>query len=234
MLREPPRGEGRPSGPGALILSDRTLLQFASDWLRQAHAPGRETRLLVGIAGIPGSGKSTLASRLLEEMERQEPGAAVLIPMDGFHLPHARIEALGVTHLKGAPRTFAARRYVALLEAARRPDFLAAFPIYDRSAHDPVYTGRAEHRLTDRTRVVLTEGNYLLLNASPWNGLGDVLEETLFLDTPLDQAREWLIQRHQNGGRSLVEAEARWQQDRTNAALILAESRHADWVVRWS
>ncbi len=76
---------------------------------RRLATPG--TRRVLGIAGPPGAGKSTLAARLVERLG----GLAVLVPMDGFHLAQAELECLGRARRKGAPDTFDAAGYAALL-----------------------------------------------------------------------------------------------------------------------
>src|SRR5579871_97934 len=71
--------------------------------------PGRRA---LGIAGGPGVGKSTLAQQLVAELGP----VAAYVPMDGFHMKHAKLEELGTVAYKGAPQTF---------EAGAFADFLA-------------------------------------------------------------------------------------------------------------
>src|SRR6185295_16395920 len=52
---------------------------------------GRGERAILGIAGAPGGGKSTLAAALVAELGE----AAVLVPMDGFHLAQAELVRQG-------------------------------------------------------------------------------------------------------------------------------------------
>ncbi|NEE58978.1 nucleoside/nucleotide kinase family protein, partial [Streptomyces sp. SID8455] len=91
-------------------------LADATDRARRLAETGQ--RRVLGIAGPPGAGKSTLAERLTEALE----GRAVLVPMDGFHLAGAELERLGRADRKGAPDTFDAPGYAALLRRLRDPD----------------------------------------------------------------------------------------------------------------
>ncbi|MEU1126998.1 ATP-binding protein, partial [Streptomyces sp. NPDC005899] len=97
-------------------------------------AAGR--RRILGIAGPPGAGKSTLAARLVEDLR----GRAVLVPMDGFHLAQAELERLGRAGRKGAPDTFDAAGFAALLRrlrGPRTPETVYA-PTFDRTLEEPI------------------------------------------------------------------------------------------------
>lgn len=212
----------------AVTLTDEAIASLAGELVRRGRAM-RGERLLVGIAGIPGSGKSTLAERLTAHMAE----GAALVPMDGFHLTNAQLAAAGLAERKGAPETFDALRYIATLRRFRDPATTGAFPIYDRSLHEPVVPGDGPHLVTAQTHVILTEGNYLLLDERPWRALGEVLEETWWLGTPIERARRWIKQRHQAVGRSEAEAERRTGYDVGNMRRVLARMREPERVVCW-
>ena len=93
---------------------------------RELARDGR--RRVLGLAGPPGSGKSTLAARLVERLD----GAAVLVPMDGFHLAGAELARLGRADRKGAPDTFDAAGYAALLARLRVPRLVARHVAFGR------------------------------------------------------------------------------------------------------
>src|SRR6476659_9979794 len=118
---------------------------------------GGHSRALLGIAGAPGAGKSTLAEQLAA---RIGPGA-VVVPMDGFHLHDDELARLGLGDRKGAPETFDVEGYVALLARLREETAHTVWaPAFDRARELSVAGAigvRPEHRL------VVTEGNYLLL-----------------------------------------------------------------------
>ncbi len=111
---------------------------------------------------------------------------------------------------------------------------MGTFPIYDRRVHDPVWRDLPDQRLEPTTRIIVTEGNYLLLNQQPWSRLEGVLDETWWLETPAAIARQWLLGRHIRGSRSAQEAEAHLRRsDDANAALVMSGSRVADLRLRW-
>ena len=75
-------------------------------------------RVVIGIAGCPGAGKSTLAGWLAEHLTAAGL-PAVWVPMDGFHLADVELERLGRRDRKGAPDTFDALGFAALLRRVR-------------------------------------------------------------------------------------------------------------------
>ncbi len=150
-----------------------------------------DRRLLVAIAGAPASGKSTLSERLHHHLGGDEAGA-VVVPMDGYHFDDAILSARGLLPRKGAPETFDTGGFKRTLEAIRTDDDDVYVPVFDR--HLELSRGSARC-VSKRHRIVLVEGNYLLLNQSPWNQLAGLFDLTLFIDTPLAVLEKRLFQR---------------------------------------
>ncbi|MGO4957981.1 nucleoside/nucleotide kinase family protein [Luteococcus sp. Sow4_B9] len=187
----------------------------------------RSGRVIVGIAGAPGAGKSHLA----EEIRRAIPGT-VVVGMDGFHLAHSVLLERGRAEAKGAPETFDAHGYVALLERIRAhgPDPVWA-PEFRRDVEDAI-AGAVE--VPASARLVVTEGNYLLLPQAPWSRIPALCDEVWFV-APDEQVRvQQLIRRHVEHGRDEETARARalTGTDGVNAKLVQATGHRADAQVR--
>ncbi len=203
------------------VAADEALV---APWLERT-AGGR---VMLGLAGVPGSGKSTFAARLVAAAEHLAgPGVAAVVPQDGFHLPQAVLVERGWTARKGAPWTFDAAGFVALLQRlVAEPAVAHPAPLYDRERHDVVPDAVT---IAPAARLLVVEGNYLLLTEEPWARVPALLDAIWYLDVPPSVARQRLLARHLAGGRSLAEAERRIAaNDAPNAALIRAVSARAD------
>jgi len=190
-------------------------------------AAGR--RVLVGVVGAPGSGKSTLARRLANRLTA-DGLPAVRVPMDGFHLADVALAERRLLDRKGAPETFDAHGYLALLRRIRNEtghDVLA--PGFERDLEQPI---AASVTVAPAHRVVVTEGNYLLDEADPWPLVRAELDTVWFVDLDDDRRRSRLVDRHVRYGRTREEAQA-WVDsvDEPNAARVLAQRSAADLVV---
>ncbi|KKK04736.1 nucleoside/nucleotide kinase family protein [Micromonospora sp. HK10] len=184
-------------------------------------------RQLLGIAGAPGAGKSTLAERIAAEVGP----AARLVPMDGFHLAQSALARLGRAGRKGAPDTFDVNGYVSTLRRLRRLEPTSVWaPEFRRDLEEPV-AGAIE--VPPEVRLVVTEGNYLLLRDDPWEEVRTLLHEVWFLDLDAELRVRRLVARHEAYGKSPAEARA-WAlgSDETNAARVAGTAGHADLVVR--
>lgn len=181
-------------------------------------------RLRIAIAGPPGAGKSTLAEALVARLNRDGPQAA-LVPMDGFHLDNALLRKRDLLQRKGAPETFDAAGFLHLVQRlGTEPEVV--LPLFDRVL-DIAVAGAAE--VTAETRIVVVEGNYLLLDAALWDQLAPFWDLTVFLDVDREELERRLIQRWLDHGHDPSAARARaLSNDIPNARRVLAESRPAD------
>ncbi len=133
-------------------------------------------RVFVGVAGSPGSGKSTLAAAVRDRVNAAAGApVAVVLPMDGFHYPRAALADFPdpdeARRRRGAPWTFDADAFVAAVAEARaNRDAVTRVPEFDHEVHDPE-PGKIAIEPTHK--IVLVEGNYLLLNDLPWRRLWD-------------------------------------------------------------
>ncbi|KNZ31353.1 MAG: fructose transporter [Methylibium sp. NZG] len=183
-------------------------------------------RTLLGLVGPPGAGKSTLALAL----QRAFADVSQVVPMDGFHLANVELQRLGRTGRKGAPDTFDAAGYAALLQRLRsqRADETVYAPEFRREIEEPVAGAIA---VLPQTRLVIAEGNYLLLAEAPWAGVAALLDETWYVDVDDRLRTDRLLRRHEQFGRS-AQAAQDWVRgtDEPNARLIAATRSRAQWV----
>jgi pantothenate kinase len=201
-------------------------MRFA-DLVTRARALGQDNRALLGICGAPGAGKSTLAERLVTALGEE----AVYVGMDGFHLAQVELARLNRTARKGAPDTFDAAGYVNLLTRLKTDRTTTVYaPQFRREIEEPIAGAVPIH---PTHRIVVTEGNYLLLQEEPWRQVRSLLTETWFLSPDETLRRERLIARHQSFGRTLPEAQERTLgSDERNAVLINATLPTADLVLK--
>ncbi len=197
---------------------------------RVERAAFGSSRFLLGIAGSPGSGKTTLAAALVAALNARRPGGAVALPMDGFHLANRTLDRLGRRDRKGAIDTFDGWGFLALLQRVHaETDHTVYAPSFRREVDEGV---SGEIAIDPEARVVVVEGNYLLVDDGPWARVREALDEAWFCATP-DAIREArLIERHARHGRS-VEAATAWARevDGANAALIETTRVRAGFVV---
>lgn len=190
---------------------------------RLASAGGRR---ILGITGAPGAGKSTLAEGLAAALGDQ----ARLVGMDGFHLAEAELHRLGRHDRKGAPDTFDALGYVALLRRLHAADEPVVYaPHFERSIEEAIAGAVPVPR---EVPLVITEGNYLLLQDGAWAHVRPLLDECWYVSPTEDERVARLIARHRRYGRSPEEAQHRsLGSDQRNADVIAATRHLADLVV---
>ena len=191
--------------------------------LLQAAPTGR---VLLGMAGPPGAGKSTLAAVLAGLLD--VPTA--LVPLDGYHLADVELQRQGLLGHKGAPETFDGWGYAALLDRLRgRPAHPVYAPGFERDLEQPLAGAIA---VQPEVQVVLTEGNYLLLDRPEWRAAREQLDACWYVDVDPGVRRSRLVRRHVQFGKESAAAE-RWvaEVDEVNAALVTESLVRADLLV---
>lgn len=184
---------------------------------RAAELLSDRPRVLVALAGAPGSGKSTLASALLRRLRDQKVPSEI-VPMDGFHLDNAVLDARGLRQRKGAPETFDAAGFLHLIRRLREGGEVVA-PIFDRPRDIAIAGAQV---VPAEARVVICEGNYLLFDEAPWRELAELWDLTARLDVPVRELRARLIQRWLDQGLSRAAATRRAEiNDVPNARRII-------------
>lgn len=205
----------------------RATLPELVERVRSLIVPGE--RRLLGISGTPGAGKSTLCGALAQALGKE----AALVGMDGFHLANRELERLGRRERKGAPDTFDADGYGALLARLRAGLHETIYaPLFDRDLEESI--GSAV-MVPAGTPLILTEGNYLLFDSEPWRSVRGHLDEAWFLDISDELRIPRLIERHVAHGKAWPAARS-WVEtvDQRNADAIQASRDRADLIVQWT
>lgn len=214
-----------------------TTLRSVDEVVRAIEAAASaDRRTIVAVAGPPGAGKSTLAAQLVSRLD------AALLPMDGFHLPQARLVELGRRDRMGAPDTFDVEAFLAILRRIRASGDRASegsasgnsgdpllAPGFDREREEPVPDAID---ISPEFSTVIVEGNYLLLDSGGWEAAAPLFDLALFVEVARDLRLRRLIERHERFGKSPAEARA-WAlgPDEANARVIEATAVRADHLV---
>lgn len=224
--------EGEPVGTAG----DRPGVTFEALLARARSLVADGGRALLGITGPPGGGKTTLAEQLVAALAPAPPAGLPAydwigyLPMDGFHLADVQLDRLRRRHRKGAPDTFDALGYAALLRRIREDvDDVIYAPCFERTLEQPVAGAIA---LPRAARLVVTEGNYLLVTADGWGRVRPLLHEVWYVDLDPGERLRRLVARHRRFGKGEQEAHD-WATgtDERNAAVIAATRPAADVVV---
>ncbi|KAK4549737.1 hypothetical protein LTR36_005038 [Oleoguttula mirabilis] len=193
-------------------------------WDKFQNTP-KSKRLMIACSGIPGSGKTTLAAKVASRLNdlwhhgspglASDPGVAIFLPMDGYHLTRAQLSAMpdpNTAHARrGAAFTFDAPAFLALVKKLREPicpeTGTVYAPSFDHAVKDPVPD---DIPIATEARIIVFEGNYLSLGkgAPEWKEAAELMDELWFVDVEMDVARQRLIKRHVESGIASTEEEA--------------------------
>ena len=181
-------------------------------------------RVIVAIAGPPAAGKSTFVEQLVQQLDN-----AVVVPMDGFHLDNVILEKRGLLSRKGSPETFDASAYAHLLQRIKTSNETMYAPVFDRKAD---LSRASAIEVSPETKVILAEGNYLLLDQAPWQQLQPLFDLTVSLSVPEAVLQQRLLQRWLDHGLTAEAALARAESnDLPNARLVINKSIPADCLI---
>lgn len=207
--------------------------------IESSESVASDRRLMVGIAGSPASGKSTLAEWVVKEINKRntDTDVAVVVPMDGFHLDNIILDVRELRAVKGAPDTFDVTGFYHLLQRLASPTIAPVdnqmdtresiyVPLFDR---DRDLARCAASEVNEHHRMVIVEGNYLLLQRDGWRELGALFDLSVMLDVPREILEQRLIKRWMDQGMDHKAALARaMSNDLRNATIVSEESASAD------
>ena len=181
-------------------------------------------RIIVAIAGPPAAGKSTFVDGLLSALD-----SAVVIPMDGFHLDNMILKGRDLMSRKGSPQTFDASGYADLLKRIKQAKETVYAPMFDREAD---LSRASAIEVSPEVKVILAEGNYLLLDQEPWKHMQRLFDLTIQLNVPEDVLQQRLLQRWLDHGLTAEAALARAESnDLPNARLVINSSVAAECLI---
>ncbi len=225
---------GEDNAPPALDTENMVTFDQLVDRARSLVAGGR--RAVLGLTGAPGAGKTTLAQELVTALASVPPAGlppyewVVHVPMDGFHLADVELDRLQRRDRKGAPDTFDALGYAALLRRLHEDvDEMIYAPGFERTLEQPIAGTIGVPRAA---RLVVTEGNYLLMDTDGWAAVRAMLDQVWYVDLDPAERLRRLVDRHRRFGKDEQSALA-WATgtDERNAAVIAATRDAADLIV---
>jgi pantothenate kinase len=191
-------------------------------------ANSRPGRVMIAVAGGPGAGKSRFSEAVVAASWPELP--AQIIPMDGFHMRHRKLQERGIAGDKGAPHTFEAHKFVDFVTRAKTAIAPLPGPAYSREVEDVMHDA---YVISRKERLLLVEGNYLLLDTDPWRDLRPLFDVTIFLEFDREAARRRLMARHAEHGLFSRPHITRHVQevDMVNFDLVARTARRADLVL---
>lgn len=211
-----------------------------------AVAQNPNAKLIVGLAGPPGAGKSTLASEVVKRINKLWPAkassfdsevksldVATVLPMDGFHLYRSQLDVMEdpeEAHARrGAPWTFDPMLLFNCLKNLKNQGSVYA-PSFDHGVGDPI---EDDIFVSTQHKVVIVEGNYLLLEEGIWKDISSIFDEKWFIDVDLDKSMQRVLKRHISTGKPPDVANWRIDyNDRPNAELTMKSKKNADLVIK--
>lgn len=196
-----------------------------------------DSRYITAIAGPPGCGKSSIAQLFAHLFKRDYNVDTIILPLDGFHYENDYLKSQKINlknrivtlyDVKGAPETYNTDYYITCLNKLYRGEEFF-WPIYSRKLHNPIKNGI---KVSKNRAIYIIEGNYLLLNESPWNSLFNYYNRRIFINSRFRFLKKRIVKRKIAGGFSRKEAVKHFIiSDRENIKRVLKNSTEYDILI---
>ena len=185
-------------------------------------------RFIIAVAGPPGAGKSTLSKQLVQMLKTRSIQSCI-ISMDGFHLENSILKRLGLLDRKGSPTTFDVPAFIQVMKRLAAYESDVAIPKFDRKKDISIERASI---VSTQDKILIVEGNYLLLNDEQWVELQDIWDETVFINPGMDVLEKRLIDRWLSYGMDNESAKNRaFGNDIPNAKNIIENSLPANILI---
>ena len=149
-----------------------------------------QRRYFIALAGPPASGKSTISEKLNEDLNTKGFPTDIL-QMDGFHLDDGILNFTNLLSRKGSPETFDVMGLKSfLIRLANEPEVIV--PIFDRALE---LSRSSAVTISNNKKIIIVEGNYLLLNSHPWSELNDYFDSKIMIHCEESVLEKRLIDR---------------------------------------
>ena len=158
--------------------------------LLENHKNDLKNRYFIALSGPPASGKSTISEKLVKDLTLKGHNSSIF-QMDGFHYDDQILKQKSLLLKKGAPETFDVMGFLNFLFRLQNENEVA-IPIFDRSLE---LSRSSAVIISKETRVVIVEGNYILLKTHPWRELHKFFNSTIMINTKHEILEKRLIER---------------------------------------
>ena len=183
------------------------------------------SRYFIALSGAPGSGKSTVSEKLVGDLNTVGHKSRIL-QMDAFHYDDQILKEKNLLLKKGAPETFDVMGLLNFINRLEKESEVV-IPVFDRSLE---LSRSSAVIISDDIKVVIIEGNYLLLKSYPWRELHKFFNSTIIVNCDERILEERLIKRWENFNLSKeIINQKVYENDLPNGVYVLKNSISPDF-----
>ena len=186
-----------------------------------------KNRYFIALSGPPASGKSTISENLAKDLSANGYNSSIL-QMDGFHYDDLILKEKKLISKKGAPETFDVMGLINFVSRLHKEDEVV-IPIFDRSLE---LSRSSAVIISKNTKVIIVEGNYVLLNSYPWSELHKFFNTTVMINCEKKILEKRLIERWKNFNLPKEEIDEKvYKNDLPNGVNVLKNSIAAEYIL---